>query len=255
MSCLEVYNFSVYHRTREVVKDVSFSIEYGQLVALLGLNGSGKTTLMKGICSLLKSKGQCTIDGLSVEKMTNKEKGNMISYIPQRSGLNFPISVLDVVLMGFASTMSIFEQYSDAHKKNAVKALDIVEMSEKRNDDFMTLSEGQKQLVILARALAQDTKIMIFDEPDSAMDFNNRHMILSKIRQNINSNKSGILCLHDANFALAYCDRALIVKEGSLVYDLDINNADDLEIELALSKIYGDIKIVTIDHAKIMLRA
>lgn len=255
MSCLKVSNFSVFHSNKKIIKEVSFSLEYGQLVALLGLNGSGKTTLMKGICSLLKSQGNCDIDGCSIYEMTNKEKGKIISYIPQRSGLNFSISIMDVVLMGFTATMTVFENYTKSHREKAVKALALVEMSGREEENFMTLSEGQKQLVVLARALAQDTKMMIFDEPDSAMDFNNRHLILSKIKQNIHSGKIGILCLHDANFALAYCDRALLVKEGKIVYNLDIKNADNSEIQLALGKIYGNIKITSIDNTKIMTRA
>ncbi len=254
MTCLKVHDLSVFYRQKAVVKNVSFSVQKGELVALLGLNGSGKTTLMKGICSLLKTKGECVINDVSTKNTPVKQFQKQISYIPQRHNINFHISVLEIVLMGFTKDMALFENYSESQKQRSLEALRMVEMKELYQSDFLTLSEGQKQLVILARALVQDSELMIFDEPDSAMDFNNKHLILSKIKKTVTDQNCAILCLHDANFALKYCDRALLMKNGEVVFDLDINNADDSEIKTALSLIYNDIKIVDIEGQRMMTR-
>ncbi len=254
MSYLSVCNLSVFQKEKEIVKNINFNADKGELIALLGLNGSGKTTLMKGICSLLKTKGEFTIDGNSNLSTKEKELQKLIAYIPQRHSINFHISVIDMVLMGFSPKMSLFENYNKNHKHKALKALEIVEMQNFANNDFLTLSEGQKQLVILARALVQNTEFMIFDEPDSAMDFNNKHLVLAKIKKIVTQNKCGILCMHDANFALKYCTRALIMKNGEIIYDLNTNTALDEEIERALNLIYNNVKIIRIDDEKIMVK-
>ncbi len=254
MSYLKTIDFSVFQKQKRIVKNVSFSVNKGELVALLGLNASGKTTLIKGICSLLKTQGECIINGNSNLNTNAKIIQKSISYIAQRHDINFHINVIDIVLTGFAKNMNVFEDYTSHHKQKALKALEIVDMERHANSDFLTLSEGQKQLIILARALVQNNDFLIFDEPDSAMDFNNKHLILSKIRQIVTLQKCAILCLHDANFALRYCDKAIIMQEGEIVCELNIKSASESEILHALALIYGKIKIAKIDGFYYMLK-
>lgn len=253
MSFLEVSDFSVFQKHKKIVDNVSFSLEKGELVALIGLNGSGKTTLMRGICRLVPSLGSCAIDGQAVARLSRREIARLIAYIPQRSGINFSLSVIDLVLMGFAPSMSIFENYSSAQQDLALSALESVGMLERADDDFLRLSEGEKQLCVLARATVQDCPLMLFDEPDSALDFCNRHLILGKMREIIAQNRLGILCLHDASFALNYCDRALLLRDGKLVFELDIRSASLAEIERALGLIYGDVRVISVDGQYMLL--
>ncbi len=254
MSYLRCVNLSVYQKKKKIVKNVSFTADKGELIALLGLNGSGKTTLIKGICSLLRCDGEIALGDFSNREHDNKILRKMISYIPQRHEINFHISVIEVVMMGFASTMSLFEDYNETHREKALKALEITEMQDFSERDFGTLSEGQKQLVILSRALVQETETLLFDEPDSAMDFCNKHLIMSKINDTVSAKKCGILCLHDANFALAYCTRALLIDKGEIVGDFDIANSNTDKIKAELSKIYGAINIAKIDGHYVMTR-
>src|SRR5690606_19485632 len=123
------------------------------------------------------------------------------------------IKVIDVVLMGITPYLKVYETPNKLHKERAYQILKKIGMEEYSEDNFLYLSEGQKQLIIIARTLMQDADVMLFDEPDSALDFNNKHMILSKIKEIIkNENKTGIITLHDPNFALEYCDKIIIIN-------------------------------------------
>ncbi len=255
MSYLKLTNFSVYQKEKHIVKNINFTAQKGEFIALLGLNGSGKTTLIKGICGLLKTSGECCIGEISNLNTKNKTMQNLISYIPQQHNINFHISVLDIVLMGFAPQMSLFESYNKKHRQLALNALEMVEMQNAHNKDFLQLAGGQNQVVILAGAVLQTINLMLFDEPDSAMDFNNKHLILEKIRRNITRQKCGIICLHDANYALKYCTRALIIKKGEIVCDLNLQTANKSEIKKAMCTIYTNIDVVDINGEIIIIKA
>ena len=121
--------------------------------------------------------------------------------------------------------------------------------------DYATLSEGQKQLVILARALSQDTPVMLMDEPDSALDFVNRHMVLGKIRSVLHERRqAGLITLHDPNFALAYCDRLLLMQDGGILTEIDMRSTDHAAIEAGLGAIYGDIAVLEYKNRYIMTK-
>ena len=129
-------------------------------------------------------------------------------------------------------------------------------LGEKADLDYAELSEGQKQLVILARTLVQDAPVMLMDEPDSALDFVNRNMVLHQIRTIIHTqNRGGLITLHDPNFALAYCDRLLLMKDGSILTQVPLQTAGRDEIESALSQIYGEIRVLQHPGGFVMVRA
>ncbi len=252
MDRLTCNQFSVFYGKKTVVDNVTFSIEPGQLVALLGPNGCGKTTLMKGICGLARSQGQCLLQGEDFLSLSPSEKSRRLAYIPQRTTMTFSISVLDMVLMGFHSRLGLFEHYQTNQKEKAMEALSWMGLSHRAQEDFLTLSEGQKQLVILARAMVQETDFFLFDEPDSAMDFSNKHLVLGKIQSMVAQNKAGLLCLHDANFALQYCTRALLMKDGHLVGDLDLRNDSQDTLTQGLSLLYGEIQLLPTEKSYVM---
>ena len=133
------------------------------------------------------------------------------------------------------------------------KRLNCAEFAEK---DFGALSQGQRQIVILARCIVQDSPVMLMDEPDSALDFLNRHMVLSKISELIKEeSKAGLITLHDPNFAMAYCDRLFMLKQGNIVGELDMRAANRDEVQQKLSLIYGNIDIVENNGSFLMGRA
>ena len=125
---------------------------------------------------------------------------------------------------------SIFEQLSIAHLWGS---------------DFLHLSEGQKQLVILARAIVQDAPAMLLDEPDSALDFVNRHLVFTQIRSVVQGGgRCGLVTMHDPNFALAYCDRILFLQNGSICGEVEVARASRSGLQTALSQLYGNVEVL-----------
>ncbi|MEG2166054.1 MAG: ABC transporter ATP-binding protein [Ruthenibacterium sp.] len=252
---LQLVHFSSGYRGKMMVKNVDIQIEQGTLTALLGPNGSGKTTLMKGICGLTQSEGTCLLAGKDTQTLHEKERARVMSYLPQHSGVAFSISVLEMVLMGFNPSLRLLAVPNAAQRATALKMLDAVGLASRSEDDFLTLSGGQRQLVLLARALVQDTALLLFDEPDSALDFNNKHLILTKIRQVIHAqNKAGLLCLHDANVAMQYCDRLLLLKDGRLVGTVNPKTDSLQQVQMQLQKIYDDVTVFAADGDLVMRR-
>lgn len=239
-----------------VIHDISLVIHAGEFCALLGCNGSGKTTLLKAVCGLIGAdRGRCLVQGQDCTRFHEHRRARYISYIPQRFSKLQGVCVRDAVLMGRNAHLNVFDAPSPADRQAADIALHKMELSGLAERDFARLSEGQKQMVILARALAQDAPVMLMDEPDSALDFLNRHKMLACVRALIHDEKkAGLVTLHDPNFALAYCDRLILLQSGAVVGELDVGRADAAEITRCLSKIYGEIEVLHHKGKYIMLQ-
>lgn len=233
--------------------NINFSIEEGKTAALLGLNGTGKTTIIKTICGLLKAKeGNVFIDGKDVLTMNEKERGKLISYVPQRSDIVYETSVIDVVLMGVTPYLGMFQTPTMEHKVEAVKCLEKLGIKELSDENYQNLSEGQKQLVLIARALLQNGTYMLLDEPDSSLDLVNKHKLMKKIREIIkDNNKSALISMHNPEYALNYCDKILLLKGGE-ISEIDLEVEDMASIEQKLIDIYGPIKILKYDDKYIL---
>lgn len=243
---LRVKNIDAGYKEKIVVKDINFSIKRREFTALLGLNGTGKTTLLKTISGLLKPiRGNILLCEEDLLLLNEKERARHISYMPQRDSIIYDTKVIDAVLMGITSYLSIFETPNQKHREMAYEMLDLVRMKAYADHNFLKLSGGQKQLIIIARALMQNSEIMLFDEPNSALDFINKHMILESIRKIIkDQNKIGIITLHDPNLALQYCDKIIILQDGQIFSEFNIRDVDKNFICNIFSKIYGEISIV-----------
>jgi len=243
---LNVSDVSISYGKREVVHRVSASISDGEFCALLGLNGSGKSTLLKGICGLIPvENGTCTINGMEYLRFHEKQRAKLLSYIPQRMMSLEKVPVEDVVCMGFNASLKFFQSPGKREKQLALEALRQVNMEGYAKRDIDTLSEGQKQLIVLARAIVQNAPVMLLDEPDSALDFKNKHMVLEKVSHIIHSEKrAGLITLHDPNFAMQYCDRLFLLKDGNLITQINMHSCRREEIQEKLSIIYGNIDVI-----------
>ena len=228
----------------EIVHGVSLGIREGEFCALLGLNGSGKTTILQAACGLLPMTGSCVVAGQDCFGMNEKQRARLIAFIPQVCGRMSGKTVLEVVLMGFNAWLGLFESPSAAHRKAALGTLERLGCAPLAQKDFGALSQGQRQIVILARCLVQNTPVMLMDEPDSALDFLNRQKVLGKLREIIHvERKAGLISLHDPNFAMRYCDRLLLLEAGRLVGEIRMKGASKDAIEGKLSRVYGDIEL------------
>lgn len=249
----EIRDIRAGYGEREVVHGVSFSLRPGELGALLGLNGSGKTTLLRSVCGLLPSTGERYVQGVSLQGLSKKEQARRLSFVPQTPSPIEGKTVLEVLLMGANPHLKLLESPGEVYKQKARAALALLGLEAFETRFFHTLSQGQKQLIILARTLVQDAPVMLMDEPDSALDFLNRHMVLGKIRKLVETQqRGGLITLHDPNFAMAYCHRLFLLKEGTLVDILDMTTASRQEAEDKLSLLYGPICLLEQDGCFLM---
>ena len=170
MSFFSAQGISAGYGADDIIKDISFSVEAGQLTGILGANGSGKTTLLKAICGILPHSGSCTLKGEGLEELSPKKLARRCSYIPQRSGISIDISALDVVLMGFNPRLGLLEYPSQDMKQQARRALHQVGLAGREEENYQTLSQGQRQLCMLARTLVSQARLLLLDEPESALE-------------------------------------------------------------------------------------
>lgn len=245
---LTVNNLSVKYKNITAVNDVSLHCMAGEITAIIGNNGCGKTSLIRAILNLIPHTGECCIntDGNNsrLDKMSVKKTASLISYIPQNYGVNISMTVLDVCMLGFNSRLSVLEHPTKEMKNKAIDALISVGLADYTDRDFMTLSEGQKQLCILARTIIEETSLLLLDEPDSSLDFENRHKLMKKIRTLVSADKAAIINIHSPELALRYCDNIFLMKDGHFVESICVSDCSVDDISGKLSMIYDNIDVV-----------
>lgn len=246
MSGFAAKNIRAGYGGKPVIDGVSFCVDSGRVMGILGANGCGKTTLIKSICGILRHEGECLLDGVKLEKLSARQLAQMCSYIPQRSGISIDISALDVVLMGFNPHLRLLEHPSKAMKAQALDALEMAGLGGWADQNYMHLSEGQKQLCILARTLVTNCNMLLLDEPESALDFRYRYWMLSMIREWVRTGaRVALVTLHDPMLALNSCDDLLVLKDGQSIGVLH-PKADSLDsMEERLCEVYGRISLVS----------
>lgn len=244
MSFLSVEHICAGYGKQNVINDIFFELDEGCLMGIIGTNGSGKTTLLKALCGILPHQGKCVMEGTVLEELSARPLAKIVSYIPQRSGISIDISALDVVLMGFNPHLGLLEHPGRTMKEQAMLALAQVGLAGKEETNYLHLSEGQKQLCILARTLVCGSKLLLLDEPESALDFRFRHRMLSLLRSWTASQRGGaVVTLHDPTLALNYCDRLLLLSDGA-VLDIIGPKTDPLDkTEQMLSMVYGPVSL------------
>ncbi|MDE7331660.1 MAG: ABC transporter ATP-binding protein [Lachnospiraceae bacterium] len=238
-------NISCGYGGKEVLTEVSFSLPQGSMTGLLGANGSGKSTLLKALCRQIPHRGNCYLEGQSLANLSQRQLARRISYIPQQTGIHASLPLLEVVLMGFNPTLGLLQNPSVSQRNAARAALARVGLGGMENADYLTLSEGQKQLCILARTIVEDTSLLLLDEPDSALDFHNRYYGMGMLQKLLlGKNKAALICLHDPALALDFCSQLLILKDGKCTASLHPASDSLPRMKEALSDIYGPISLI-----------
>ncbi len=213
---LEVRNLRYgYTPEREVVKDVSFSVRAGECVAVLGTNGVGKTTMLKCINRIIRPQaGEVLVDGQPVHRLSGRELAQRIGYVPQACEFA-DSSVFDTVLLG----RKPFLQW-DATRRDLEIVQEVLRrmgLEEYANREVNALSGGERQKVSIARALAQQAPVLLFDEPTSSLDLRNQLEVLDMTKQVVRRQKlAAVVILHDLNLALRFADRFLVMREGTV---------------------------------------
>ncbi|MEZ5653161.1 MAG: ABC transporter ATP-binding protein [Burkholderiaceae bacterium] len=202
---------------REVGAGIDLSASAGDVFCLLGPNGSGKTTLFKTLLGLLPAKaGRVLIDGQPLARFDRREIAQRIAYVPQAQQVPFAFTVLDLVLMGRTAHLGMFAQPGERDLVAAHAALARLDIGELAQRDVTRLSGGQRQLVLIARALAQGAPVLIMDEPTASLDFGNQARVLSVVAALATDGLSVILSTHDPDHALAIGTQVALLHEGRL---------------------------------------
>lgn len=247
----EVNGLSVRYGNNVILDNISFSLEKGTVTALLGANGSGKTTLLKALCGILPHKGTCLLDGCDLGGLPLKETARCVSYIPQRSGIAIDLTALEVVLMGFNPQLKLLQQPTAAMVDKARQALHGMRIEVDQN--YLTLSEGQKQLCILARTMVSEGKLLLLDEPESALDLQNRYEIFDRLRGWMGE-RAVLAALHDPQLALQMANKLILLKDRQ-IYAVLSPKKDSLEtMEQAFCEIYGKVRLHKIEDTIVMLK-
>ena len=247
MKQLEVENLTVgYNKKTIIVNNASFSLERGEMAVLIGLNGSGKTTLLKTVAGLIKPYGgEVLVEGKNLLEMSERDRSKWLSYIPQRPSSPIGLTLFDVVIMGYNVHLPLFSQPGIREKERAERIIREVGLESKTHELFSSLSEGQKQLAILARALIQDSPIMLMDEPESALDINNRTLLLEIIKKIlINEKKTALGTLHSPESTLRYADRIIAIKDHKIIRNITVRASRIEEIESTMKEVYGAVHLI-----------
>tara|TARA_B100000575_G_C23120736_1_gene648520 strand:+ start:870 stop:1730 length:861 start_codon:yes stop_codon:yes gene_type:complete len=215
---VEVTNLSFSYGRNTVLDDISFSVEPNCLVAVLGINGTGKSTLIKCLNKINKiDSGLVKICGYPIDQLSINELAKFAAYVPQKVATSFPIDVYDVILLGRRPYINWNVSESDRKiVSNVIKQLSLENFAFRK---FHTLSGGEQQKAIVAKAIVQQPKVYLFDEPTSNLDLFNQYEILKQIKELVSDKQnscSAIVAMHDINLASKFADKIMILHESKI---------------------------------------
>ncbi len=216
---VRVENMTAGYSAEPILFDIDITVKEGRICGLIGHNGSGKTTLMRCINAILKpAKGRVFVEGKETHRLGRHRVAQLISVVPQGTYSPFAYSSLEMILMGGASRVRPWASPGADETTKAWNVCAEVGIENLAPIPFNHLSGGQKQLVMLARALYQDSPVMLLDEPNSHLDFCNQHRMMNLVHRVVKERGTTVLVtLHDPNLALHYCDEVVMLKEGRVI--------------------------------------
>lgn len=232
--CMREVRFG--YTDRKILDSISFRAEQGKLLCVLGRNGVGKTTLFQLLLGSLKGyEGRIEVNGKSLEEYEEKELAKQIAYIPQSYHPAYNYTVQDMVLMGVTPSLGMFEMPGKKHVQRVEQALESVGLLHLRHQNFCHISSGEKQMALIARAIAQNTRILVMDEPSSNLDFGNGVRVMKLCQKLAHQGYLIIQSTHNPQHVFSYADEVLVLEDGKISVQGDPAKCLDEEI---LSRIY-----------------
>ncbi|MBN2683416.1 MAG: ABC transporter ATP-binding protein [Bacteroidales bacterium] len=246
---LNINNISFAYSKENVLEDINLNISFGEFVAVAGPNGSGKSTLIKCINNLLKpQKGNIELSGKKIGNLSKNEIASIIGYVPQYEGRTVPTSVFNTVLLGRKPHFS----WAPAKKDFEIveKVLNQLDLQDFSIRDINTLSGGQRQRVYIARALAQESKILLLDEPTANLDLKHQLEVMKLLKEISNEGFTVIIAIHDLQMAMQFCNRFVLLKSGNVYAD---GHHEVFTNEIIEKLFEVKVNIQTIDNQKIII--
>ena len=240
---IEVRHLSFSYGSRQVLRDVSFSVGKGRLLSVLGPNGVGKSTLFRCILGLLHGfQGEITVDGTAVSTLGARELARKVAYIPQSNYPAFQYSVFDMVLMGTTAQSRAFSPPGPKQEAAAREALERLDIGHLADRSYTRLSGGERQLVLIARALAQQSTVLLMDEPTANLDYGNQIRVLTKVRALADAGYTIVQSTHNPEQSYLFSHQILAMKDGRV---LAHGTPDEVMNENLIKALYGiDAEVV-----------
>ena len=209
---------SIGYSDRLVGRNLDVAVQTGEVLALLGPNGSGKTTLLKTLLGLLAPKaGDVQLDGRTLNNYRSRDRARLMAYVPQSHQATFAFTVETVVLMGRVAHGNLFSRPTAADRTVAAQSLERFGIAHLRERPYTMISGGERQLALLARALAQEPQFIVLDEPTASLDFGNQGKVMREIRSLATSGHGVLFTTHDPNHAMRAADRAYLLRDGTKI--------------------------------------
>ncbi|MHB2265992.1 ABC transporter ATP-binding protein [Aliihoeflea sp. PC F10.4] len=225
------------YRAHPIGEDVTLSVTSGEVLCLLGPNGCGKTTLFKTMLGLLPAQGgRLELNRRDVASFSRTEFARRVGYVPQAHAAYFPFRVREMVLMGRAARVSTFATPSPTDRATADRALATLGIDHLAERPFTEISGGERQMALIARALAQEPDMLVMDEPTASLDFGNQTRVLERIGALRESGLAIVLSTHDPGHAFACATRVALMKAGRVIA---VGTPDETVTPDALRAIYG----------------
>ena len=231
---LEIENLSVKLGKKEIIHQLSLSMQTNQFVGIIGANGSGKSTLLKTIYKgLVPETGSIVYNELDLLKLSPKKLAQKMSVVGQFNELSFDFSVFQMVLLGRTPHKKLLESDSKEDYAIVEQALSEMGLTDYREESYLSLSGGEKQRVILARALAQQPEFLILDEPTNHLDIRYQLELMESVKK---LNIGVLAALHDLDLAASYCDYLYAMKDGQIVA---AGTPEEVLTEALIEDLYG----------------
>jgi iron complex transport system ATP-binding protein len=225
------------YKDNPVLDGVSLSIEKGEMVGILGPNGSGKTTLLKIFSAVLMGQGEVKLKGRNIETYGKRELSRLFAVVPQENQIHFPYTVAEIVLMGRASYHSPLALEGKRDLEVARASMELTDSLSFSDRYLHELSGGEKQRVIIARALAQEPEILLLDEPSAFLDLKHQVQVFELMRQlNREHSLTIVAALHDLNLAALFFPRLVMLRDGRVYRD---GSPKEVLTEETIEEVYG----------------
>lgn len=243
---LEIKNATCGYDSKAVLRQVSLGVETSEILCLLGPNGAGKTTFLKTILGLLKLQaGEICLDGKNIGTWPRRKLAQVMGYIPQAHTPPFPFKVLDVVLMGRTAHIGPFSSPSEKDVEIARETLTALNIAYLADRPYTEISGGERQMVLIARALAQQPQILIMDEPTSNLDFGNQVKMLNQIKKLADKGLAIIMTSHFPDHAFICASKVALINQGAV----EVGPPEQMITEANLSSLYHvNTRIVTVKN-------
>jgi iron complex transport system ATP-binding protein len=216
---INVRNVSINYGGTQILRDVSFVLETGEIIVILGANGAGKTTLLRALnLTLPVFEGEVLVGGKSIESLSRGEIARQIAVVAQENETKFPITVLEFVLAGRFAHGNAFGWETEKDLQIALDCLNLCDLEDYQKRLMNELSGGERQRVLLARAFATQARILLLDEPTNNLDLSHQALMLKLVKERTETCESAaIVITHDLNLASEFADKILLIKDGRMI--------------------------------------